>query len=100
MENTKEDNDLDQPEVKEIPYITDISGSKKSGRRRFRSPALKYGGGIIAVVGILWTLFAIVDSGTQVGRIFYVDSLPELSVLALPLLLTIVGVLLYLFVDE
>ena len=82
MESAKEDNDLDQPDIEEIPYITDISSSKKS-RRKFRSPALKYGGGIIGVLGILWTLFAIADSGTQVGRIFYVDSLPGLDVLAM-----------------
>ena len=100
MESAKEDNDLDQPEVEEIPYITDISESKKTGRKMFRCPALKYGGGIAAVFGILWTLFAIADSGTQVGRIFYVDSLPGLDVLAMPLLFTAVGVLLYIFVDE
>ena len=95
-----EDSDLDQLEVKEIPYITDIAATKKTGRRRFRSPALKYDGGIIAVFGILWTLFAIADSGTQVGRIFYVDSIPGLDVLGMPLLFTAVGVLLYLLVDE
>ena len=94
------DSNLDQPEIKEIPYITDIATTKKSGRRRFRSPTLKYGGGIAAVFGIIWTLFAIADSGTQAGRIFYVDSLPEMKVLALPLLFAIVGILLYIFVDE
>ena len=94
-----EDSDLDQPEVEEKPYITDIPTSRKSGKR-FRSPFLKYGGGIIGVLGILWTLFAIADSGTQVGRIFYVDSLPGLDVLGMPLLFTTVGILLYIFVDE
>ncbi|MCK5397484.1 MAG: hypothetical protein KAJ33_04480 [Thermoplasmata archaeon] len=99
MESAKEDNDLDQPEVEEIPYITDMPASKKSGRR-FRSPTLKYGGGIAAVIGILWTVFAIAGSGTRVGRIFYVDSLPGLDVLALPLSTAIIGILLYIFVDE
>ena len=94
-----EDSDLDQPDIEEIPYITDMPASKKSGRK-FRSPTLKYGGGIAAVIGIFWTLFTIADSGNQVGRIFYVDSLPEFRVLAMPLLFTIVGVLLYIFVDE
>ena len=95
MENPRED----VPDAEEKPYITDIPTSRKPGRK-FRSPFLKYGGGIIAVLGIFWTISAIAGSGTRVGRIFYVDSIPGLDVLGLPLLFTAVGILLYLFVDE
>ena len=101
MESAKEDKDLNQPDIDEKPYITDIPESKRTGRRRFRCPSLKYGGGVVGVIGILAfavTLWQYVwrdlrDSG-------YVDFDPYMDQLVIIGTITLVGVLLYIFVDE
>ena len=96
MENEREG----LPEIEEKPYITDIYTSRKSGKK-FRSPILKYSGGVLGVLGILGVislLFSYVWTDRSMNR--YLDFDDYRMQITIAGIIAVIGVLLYLFVDE
>ena len=88
------------PDIEEEPYITDIPKSKKTRKRMFRSPVLKYGGGIVAVLGIMGSAIVLWQYVWEDYCTYVVEFDPYASQLAITGSIALVGILLYLFVDE
>ena len=95
MENEREET----PDIEEKPYITDTASSNKPRRFKFRSPALKYGGGVLGIPGFMGSLIVLLQYVWEDYKAYYVDFDPYASQLAITGSMVVVGFLLYNLVD-